>query len=266
MTLSWTTASDWDTEATASGAVHESFGDRDAAQVARGTPSTGFGNGTLDAYWPLDDDSGTDIAEVSGNSANGTLDGGTLGATGVFGTTAISFSGSGEYIICDSPSITGEITVAAWINPDTLPSSQAKVVSGPFDGTNTAWELGINEGNDNLFVGSHDGTTYRATASNSNISTDTWTHFAGRYDGSQWDLYLDGSNATESRTSDQSTGAVSATGNRAIAAMHKPGSDPSYDDYFPGQIDEVQVYSTGLSETQIATLAGLDWSYTSTFR
>ncbi|MCO5974918.1 LamG domain-containing protein [Actinoallomurus soli] len=74
----------------------------------------------------------------------------------------------------------------------------------------------------------------------------TWTHLVGVYDagGGQVTLYVNG--VRQSTTHD--TSPVSSTGDLAIGRAKANGKDA---DWFPGQINDVKVFSTALTAAQI---------------
>ena len=99
-----------------------------------------------EAYWRLDETSGTTANDSSGNGLNGTLAGGVmLGAVGGLTSdtdAAMSFDGSTGYVSLPSgfSDFTGGLTIEAWIYP-TSTGSWARVV-----------DLGNGPASDNVFL------------------------------------------------------------------------------------------------------------------
>ena len=76
------------------------------------------------------------------------------------------------------------------------------------------------------------------------LATDTWTHLATTYDGAALRFYVNGNLVR--------TTAVTGT----IATSTNPlqiGGDSIFGQYFAGTIDEVRIYNTALTQTQIQT-------------
>ena len=74
------------------------------------------------------------------------------------------------------------------------------------------------------------------------LTTNTWTHVAGTYDGTTLRLYVNG----------VQVGSQAKTGSMPVSANPlQIGGDSIYGQYFPGSIDEVRVYNRALSATEI---------------
>ena len=191
------------------------------------------------AAYSFNEGNGTTVQDASGNGNNGTLQGGSSWTTsGKYGN-AISFNGTNAYVNVPNSSsvqLTTAMTLEAWVNP-----SQRKGV----------WRDVIYKGNDNYYLeadstsgkpatgGSTFGGPLFGTAA---LTTNTWTHFAGTYDGMTLRLYVNGTQV----------GSRAQTGPIAISTNAlQIGGDSIYGQYFPGKIDEIRIYNRALSATEI---------------
>ena len=195
------------------------------------------------AAYAFEEGTGTTVTDQSGNGNNGTLTNTTWVAAGKYGR-ALSFNGtSSRLTVPNSTSLqlsTG-MTLETWVNPTTVSS---------------AWRDIIEKGNDNYYLmATTDRTSFPAGGgtfggANANayatgiLPTNSWTHLATTYDGTNLRLYVNGTLvATQAKT-----GAIT-TSTSALTI----GSDPFYGQFFNGQIDELRIYKTALTQTQIQT-------------
>jgi len=229
--LTWETAADWDNAVSEAGVIHEDVGDNVADVIAKGYP-TGDADRVL--YIHGDEDSGTTLADVSGNGNDATLNGGIVGNTGILGTTSPAYDGSDDY--AESPddaslNFSGDISFACWFHRDATTRNNPRLLqkgnSNNQYGFFAAEGTGSTELKARLSLGGSDtlfesGLTY---------STGAW-HFAGF----SWDesagtmlFYLDGSTATAS-----ASGSLD-TSTDALALARRPDGNSST--YFDGRIE-----------------------------
>jgi hypothetical protein len=197
------------------------------------TPSVG-----LMAAYSFNEGSGTIVRDASGNGNNGTPQGGaSWTASGRFGN-AISFNGTNAYVNVPSSTslqLTSAMTLEAWINPS--------LISG-------VWCDVIYKGTDNYYLEADStngkpatrATTGGALFGTGALTTNTWTHLAGTYDGTTLRLYVNGMQVS----SRAQTGPITVSTNPL-----QIGGDSFYGQYFQGTIDEVRVYSRPLSAAAI---------------
>ncbi len=187
--------------------------------------------------------------DSSGNGLNGNVMGNPAYVAGLTGYgTAMDFDGQGAYIDCgNNPAfdITGQITVAAWVNITSIPTAWAAVV---VKGEN-AWRISSNSSMRSFHFGIcyWDKANYSANG-NKEVALNEWHHVCGTYDGATINLYLD---AVVDATTASTTGLGISTTNLWIGA----NSEYSEPRYWDGLIDEVIIYNRALSQAEVVYLA-----------
>jgi len=198
---------------------------------------------SLVAAYGFNEGSGTTLTDLSGNGNNGTISGATWTTSGKYGG-ALSFNGTSSTVtIKNSPSLdlTTGMTLEAWVNPTTVSS---------------AWRDVIYKGNDNYFLeatsankklpgaGGTFGGANVATYGTSALATNTWTYLTETYDGATLRLYVNGVQVSS----------MAQTGNILTSTNAlQIGGDSNYGQYFKGLIDNVRIYNTALTPSQIQT-------------
>lgn len=184
------------------------------------------------AYWRLGEASGTTAIDEMGAS-NGTYSGGfTLGAAGALANdpnTAVDFNGStGQVSVPSAPTLalTSQVTIEAWVNPDTLAGTRFVVNKG------TWYYLYINYGTTIFGINSGGADLYVTTPT---VTAGAWQHLVGTYDGANLVLYRNGVVVAQAPT----TGAITSTAAPVLVSQA-----------FDGRLDEVAVYGTALTQAQ----------------
>ena len=185
--------------------------------------------------------------DISGNELHGTEMGDPTYEAGVYGL-AIDLDADGDYVDCGSDQlfdITGEITVAAWLNIRSIPSAWTAAVA---KGEN-AWRLS----NVNMDPRFHFGITWWENPDASSIDGATafgyneWHHATGSFDGSNINVYLDGVLDGTAPTTEPI--GISTT-NLFIGE-----NSESTGRFWDGLIDEVRIFDRALSADEILELA-----------
>jgi hypothetical protein len=207
------------------------------------------------AYFPF---SGT-ANDASGNGNHGILHNAALSADR-FGAPdkAYYFNGVDSWIeVPDNPILRPDsaITMAAWVRIDSGVVSDSKTIleKGSSPGVNSDFALMVDNtqtpgsmrcrphmwlaGGWQFF----NGTTQ--------IDSATWYHLAMTYDGFTMKSYVNGINDGSKVV----TSKIRGSNTPLRIGLYEPTTAPAR---FPGQIDEVRIYSRALSEVEIATLAG----------
>ena len=203
----------------------------------------------LTSHWRLDEGTGGTTRD-SAVSRTGTLRNGVTWTTGRSGA-AINLDGSDDYVALPNLDISGSaITLTAWVKISSFPSTvdQRFIVKS----TNISeqahyWLLGTT-GNRLRFRLKAGGTTTTLVASSGSLSTNVWYHAAATYNGSTMRLYLNGTEV----------GSVAKTGSLAVSSTVPVniGRNPDGTNYMRGAIDDVRIYSSALTQTEVASLAG----------
>ncbi|MEM8944055.1 MAG: LamG domain-containing protein [Planctomycetota bacterium] len=203
----------------------------------------------LVGHWTFDETSGSTAADSSGNGNDGTATNHSWDSNGRI-DGCIELDGWYDYVsITNAASlqISGQITISAWVKPDTVSGPHCIVGHGPTGSSvqNTylyAWY-------DDWLGGSNNGSDQYAL---SDATASDWTHLVSVYNGTQWQLFVNGVLADTQTTSQ---GAVNVSGRWGI------GSPSSHSNrFFDGLIDDVRIYSRGLTEADVDALFIEGWA------
>ena len=201
-------------------------------------------------YWRLDEGSGRNTADSSGNNNGGQLrgNGGPTWVAGQVGN-ALRFDGVDEYVnIAASPvfGITGDITLAALIKRE-VPLAYDAIVAKTDGGNFFDYDFYFSGGDNRLRFWSDAGTP-TPVFSTREIADTNWHHVAVTRSGSTISFYIDGLDA----------GTATQTGGSANNSIPiRIGTDgPTWDpsSLFQGSIDEVRIYNRALSAAEIRSL------------
>lgn len=209
--------------------------------------------------WDLDEaDPAAQALDLSPNSYD--LDNGAAAAAGQTTShsgTSFLFDGIDDYLYAEigTPPINkGEITVAAWVYPLSLPLSGAAHIAGFIQGD------GGSTHDKNLIIDSNGKARFYVYCENSftvftDIPTETvplnaWTHLAGVVDGINVYLYMNGVRVAS--TSCASTYSSYSQRNIIIGGTTAFAQYGGY--YFHGYIDEVGIWGRGFNEGEMDTL------------
>ena len=198
-------------------------------------------------YWRLDETGATAVDEISGQTA--AISGGVTSIAGplLAGNAAMHFDGTGKIVPTTNFRLhAGSWSVEGWFKRAAVPGGGNDFESWWSNGhfTNGAFYLGVHAG------GTAQGQWIGATPSfiDSGISglTGAWHHMVVTYDGARWRLYIDG----VLRTNDAVTAAT-----EPWPPPQQPGCiawEPNRNRFWTGDVDEVAVYPTTLTDGQVA--------------
>lgn len=189
-TLTWETASDWDNAAAEKGVVHENVANTDhgdASTIKKGySAASPYKSASLEQAYLCHEDSGSTMYDFSGNNADGSYSGPTLGQTGLLGTTAPSYDGVDDYARTANSGISGAATWAFWVIED---SDVSDTTNPHISRNDNRSEFLIRDGSNSSAWARLSGTDYKGGS----VSTGTWHFYAATSDGSNGELFLDAS-------------------------------------------------------------------------
>jgi hypothetical protein len=151
--------------------------------------------------------------------------------------------------------ITNEITVSAWINAQTLSGSTNYVIASKYNtsGNQRSYVLVAYGPRLNMTLSSNGTANVDSLTANNSLSTGTWYHVAGVYDGSYIKLYINGE-LNENNTGPYFNPLPYSDGIHPGTADFNIGA-ASGGDRFDGIVDEVRVYNRALTGSEIADLS-----------
>jgi len=207
-------------------------------QLYTSTPDHSQGDASLLSYWPLDDNSGLVTTDIMGNS-NGVVSNASW-ATGAK-KSCLDFNGTSSNVSIPNVTVLNpstSITMMAWVK--TRESKSAKIFEkGDWDGHG----LGLDKWNGwQGSIRTQDGVSHLVTWNDGVPVLNVWYHLAMTYDGATLKLYVNG----------QLKNSVAVTGKLSVNARNLSiGSDNASQKFFNGFIDDVKIFGTALSQTEI---------------
>lgn len=213
----------------------------------------------LVGYWTLDDGSGTTALDSSGNANTLTMTGSPSWVTGNIGSSALDFSGSGQYLSVADPSsgvldfVDGsDFTITGWFNRDTAAADHTIVAKKNDQTTSAGYVVWIdnNGSTDYLSAEISDGTDTYSAVGTTNLSTTGWHHFSVVWDDSNGlYIYLDG------KLDGSTTSSTTSINSLANALAFRIGAESDAGVPFDGKIDDIKVYNRALSVDEVSKLA-----------
>jgi len=212
---------------------------------------------SLIAHWKLDEQTGTSIADSAGTNT------GTWAGTGGQGITSVPapngtgllFDGSGDAItVPDSASLdVTAVTISTWVNIDVGHVGSCYLVAKMQTlGSQEAYRVLIESDGRIAFMVSDDGAPKTAEDSVGVLSYGVWHHVAATYSLGTYIIYVNGV-AVPSDGNGASTGTINVgTGRFDIGA--RPAGTGVESVFFDGSIDDVRIYDTALTASEILAL------------
>ena len=214
---------------------------------------------SLRGYWKLDDGSGTNATDASGNGNTLAMTGSPSWATGQIGPYALDFSGTAQYLSVADPSSgvldigdSTDFSITGWFNRDTFANDHTIVAKRNSSATNTdaGYIVWIDAAADklNFTVGDGGGTSgdQYTLASASTFTATGWHQFAAVWDDSLgMQLYIDG------KLDNSTTSSTSSIGSLANAVAFRIGAESDAGNPFDGKLDDIRIYGYALSADQV---------------
>ncbi len=202
-------------------------------------------------FWMrMDDTNGSgDPVDISDGN-NGSLTGNALiNDTGKFGK-AVHLDGSGDYISLPASDIfipdKDSWSISVWLNADSIGSGNFanRIITFRNSSTLSAVSLTLGQ-TDQLQFFYRDSSGTGTTTDIRAISTQTWYHYVATYNGSTYNIYVDG--VLNASIADSMSGVSSDNGRIGV---NPDGSS----EYFNGSIDEMLIFNRPLSAAEILFL------------
>jgi len=234
-------------------------------KLARGIePST---TGLVQRY-KMDEGTGSSTLDSSGNANTGTITGAAystnvavkarLVSTGRYSiqemTSALKLDGATSYVLGTNTINIPTATLALWINIPAKPSSNS-FIAGFENGLNNAvFDKALYiDTTGKVFAHAYDGTNRDTSTPANPIVFGQWNHLAATFDGTNAKMYLNGSEigtvACGNTYTSYSVPNLFVGGNAAVGVYN----------WLAALVDDVRVYNSGLTASQISDLArGID--------
>ncbi len=198
----------------------------------------------------FDETTGATAYDSSGSNNDGTVTGDENWVSG-YRNNAFDFDGLGNYVTLTRP-IEDDFSICAWVQTTSIGNDfnhwqLAPILESEYGGL--AYDFGFGVDSAGFLAYGNGGAEDISISTGVNISDDVWHHTCVTRDQSTGTVkvYIDGDLSTENTTS---TGTLSANG----SAMIGYGSDGAT--FFDGLIDELYVYDSILSYSDIIELYG----------
>ena len=207
----------------------------------------------LIGYWKLDESSGN-AYDSSGNGLTLTNVNSTSYTSGKYGNGADYERGSSQYhYIADNEelSITGDLTLSAWIKPESNTASTMYNIAGKWDTWTDASYLLTQYGDELRFY--VDTASDYVTTTATNLSTSTWYYVAATYNSSSQTatIFVNGEIQTTTTTGTIPSSIGDDSGRFHIGAQNSASSASGL---YDGIIDNVMLHKTTLSPNQVIEL------------
>jgi hypothetical protein len=236
--------------------VKADFAARGSSQgvSARFGPDQKYLSDGLVGYWKMEEAGDATRADSSGNGTTlteSTSD--TVGqVAGKFGYAGDFELGDTEYLSASDNtalSVTGSLTLSAWINPETISAGNYNILA-KWGGSTDSYRLFQN--GDEIRLELESDNNYQETTA-SNLAASTWYHVVGVYDArtATAKIYINGAEATSTTTGTIPSTITDDAGAFSIGAEDSGGTPTGY---YDGIIDEARVYNRALSSKEVADL------------
>lgn len=211
---------------------------------------------SLSGYWTLDENTGINAADATGNGNAGTLTNGPTWTTGRIGT-GVDLDGTDDYItVADSDTLDfgdgDAFTLSGWFNRDTFTTDDTILAkSNGQTAADTGYAVYIDDTTDKVTVVVNDGTDQYTLESVSTVTATGWHHVALVWNdvgSSATQLYMDGS------PQQTATGTFANVNALANALAFRIGAESDNGNPFDGKVDEARVYHRALSADEVRRL------------
>jgi len=208
-------------------------------------PTTPTYTGDLVGHWKFDEGEGNVTMDSSGYDNHGEIKGATWSKDGV-NNCSLYFNGFADYInVLNSPSldITEEITITAWIKPES--TCGRWVLTKPnYKIGGSVYGLDIYPGKFRATFHKDDGNSYVYEATTtSSIQKNEWQHIAVTWDGTTIKVFYNG----HLEDTSPFVGKIESSTGDVEIGRYKCGN-------FHGYMDEVRIYKKALNDSEILSI------------
>jgi prepilin-type N-terminal cleavage/methylation domain-containing protein len=231
---------------------------------AYGLEPLDYGDNTLVGWWNFNEGTGTIAYDYSGSNATGSWSGTQTGSSGTYyspgkvGPYAGAFDGGNNYIDVGTSTMgkiagsTSPMSISIWINNASSTCVAGQSYNCPILGNGSyqsgGFVLGYINANLLLLQTNQSGNNSGVASSSTSFAVGSWLLIAVTFDGSNMDLYINGSLVT-TVSSAQGPGPIT---NHLYLGSATQGGWAGH--YFSGLIDDVRVYNRALTAAQIAAM------------
>jgi serine/threonine protein kinase/WD40 repeat protein len=206
----------------------------------------------LIAHYTFDEVKGKEVIDSSVHHIDGILRGDAQIIDDPVRGKVLKLDGDGDWIDCGNDvrfNMTETITIAVWIKVDDFSKAhQAIITKGDL-----AWRLQGNGERDGIAFActgtTVEGFQYGSIWRKADIIDGNWHHVVGTYDGTNMMLYIDGNQNLSARAS----GKIRTYGSRVLIGATWYGLQTQPRE-LKGLIDDVRIYSYGLTEAEVKAL------------
>jgi len=204
---------------------------------------------TCYAHWSLNESSGSNVPDSSGNSRNGTTQNSPTWTSGKI-NNCLQFNGSNQYIDCGNIANferTQACSYEFWFKN----SGENKQIMSRYDSVNVrGTSICVNVSGTIMFLLATDSTHYLLVqTTSSGYNNNTWHHVIVTYDGSSnasgVNIWIDGSDKALTTVQNNLNSGITISDNFFIGKT-------SQKTYYDGYLDEILIYETKLNSTEVA--------------
>ena len=201
----------------------------------------------LALYMSFDDIQGNKVMDGSEHGNHGTIMKASVAENkGKYGN-AMEFKGGDNHVLiknAESLSISGEVTISAWVNWNDAPGNGwlAVMANGTQGGPWENYGLFVNRGSRYFYFTLSIGDVAVMNSGNGSTEPGKWTHCVCTYDGKDAKIYVDGD-----LTNTTPHGGKLVARDQDLRLGHRSGSTHWYNGY----LDEIAVFSVALDEDQV---------------